>query len=546
MDPTAPFQWPVHLLPAVGAFALLLSQVPISLPLPSWLKRCIYPFVSQQEADAHLGRCLPKKENEDGDVRAARWRQSRRIAGMVFSAALNSGVHLGKAGFIYASSKGEGSVVEPLARGLSWLLLVFWVTSWKRPETPSLSLIMESSFLLASASIDLLSHLPGSITSIDAKLLLVLADWTLSAAFLALLFSMPVAVGGYAMQVTPEERQRTEQLETSAPIEHESHADNYQNSPTSPEDYTSFYSVITYQWMEPIQKLSLKRSLRPSDVWKLRTINDTGLLHAKFSQLEGSLLTRIVKLSAHDASLDAVWKVVGVTMSYASPALTKRILECIEASGQMTDSQWTPKRQALVLAILALALNTLRFIAELINYHRARQVGLRIRSVLTVELFDKVLKRTKVYSTESEKDRSSSSADVGMVVNMIATDINNLLRMGCDLHALYGSPIEIVIATLFLYNLLGPSALVGVSLLVVALPINYALGRRNARLQKRYSEARDVRISLTTELMSSIRYVKAQSMGEFWTARIEHARRIELRQLLYCKLTDSSRNAKSC
>lgn len=52
--------------------------------------------------------------------------------------------------------------------------------------------------------------------------------------------------------------------------------------------------------------------------------------------------------------------------------------------------------------------------------------------------------RSKTYQSGHKSD--GARADVGKLVNLMASDINQLLRMGCDLHQLYGAPVEVVIA----------------------------------------------------------------------------------------------------
>lgn len=121
---------------------------------------------------------------------------------------------------------------------------------------------------------------------------------------------------------------------------------------------------------------------------------------------------------------------------------------------------------------------------------------------------------------------------------MMAGDINVLLRMGCDLHQLYGAPAEVIIATIFLYQLLGWSSIAGISLLVLALPINYWLGRRNIRVQRVWRRKTDARISLVSELFSAMRYVKTAGIDTRWRDRVLDARQKELSALIRVRLSE--------
>ncbi|UZJ54668.1 hypothetical protein CBS101457_003988 [Exobasidium rhododendri] len=457
---------------------------------------------------------------------------------------------------------------------------------------------------------------------------------------------MPVAPGGFEAQVPLSEKRRLAAGEVVE--ETENLQRDYDLCPTTPEDYASLASTLTYTWMESVQRLSLHRPLVPSDIWRLRSINDTRTLSRKFATLQfssinnkkRSLAKRLIMCNANDIALDFTYKVCGVTLAYAGPALMRSILECIsdaaaiegmsiwtlrdrgfhhqsnssiEARVGEDSPVWTPRSKAFVLALLGLAFTLVRYVAELKNFHHARQVGLRIRSVLVIELLEKALKRRdmkgainidKAKEEEEDaaveeaqealdtaklqvhdqddlnalgadlndtareegeqetsallgaahdnrqqdrkakkpklkkKDSLESQADVGKVVNMMAEDINTLLRLGCDSHQLYGAPIEVIIATTFLYQLMGWSALAGLSLLIIALPINYLVGKWYMKSAVKWRKATDERISLVTELLMAIRFIKLQGVQERWIEKIMAARYNEMWQMIYANMNE--------
>lgn len=66
----------------------------------------------------------------------------------------------------------------------------------------------------------------------------------------------------------------------------------------------------------------------------------------------------------------------------------------------------------------------------------------------------------------------------------------------------YGSdsPIEIVIGTIFLYQLLGVSAFVGLAMTCLFLPLNHLAGKIVVGAQDNLMKARDERVSLMNEV----------------------------------------------
>lgn len=565
-----------------GRIALAASSLDASSPSPSsWkilrvLHALTHPFVSQEEADVFLDRVPTKSDASQASLRRQRHRSVFLSVTALLQAA-SFAIPAVEAGTAFSESAAR------VANAAAWILVTVWAL--RCPAIPSFLIATVVFIAFGSALVRFLAYLPD--LSFDWATAALALDVSLSLAALILILAMPVQAGGYTGQVSEEERDRvmfmtdpTRSAQTLPP-EAERMTDNYDLAPTTPEDYTTLFSALTYYWMGGIMNLATRRTLRPDDIWRMRTINDTLLLFSKYARLlprfpsGAGLLRRLIRLSAYDAFLDMVWKMGGVALNYAGPALSKRILECIEEDNrgqQPADGRWTPRREALVWAMCALLVATFRQVAELINFHQARQVGMRIRQMLTVELFDKTL-RTKVAlaapkatgsasatapahpssettppnmsdtastltaeSDESavsdqevtEESSQSTGTDVGIVVNMMATDINNLLRMGCDLHNLYGAPIEILIASLFLYSLLGSSALVGIGVLAFSVPVNYYTGNIMKYVSSTYQQKRDRRIALETEMFRAIRYIKAQGLDSLWESRVRRARNAEL------------------
>lgn len=525
-----------------------------------------------------------------------------------------------------------------------------------KPQTPPLGVLFLVLVQAVSAFVRLLSFIPYIQQQVSNGLLKFqlignALDLAICLCIIACIFAMPIAPGGMEAQVPKSERNRL-LADNEVVLETENLQQEYETCPTTPEDYASLLSTLTYTWMESIQRLALKRPLVPSDIWRLRSINDTRTLSRKFAKLSStkkSLTLRLMICNANDIALDFVYKICGVTLAYAGPALMRSILECISDAAAMEgvasnwtirsdgfrkqaivkfesrndneDPQWTPRSKAFVLALVALVFTLIRYVAELKNFHHARQVGLRLRSVLVVELLEKALKRRDMKGsvksnkpdetledddddakailnnlqevlspgpandqvevtlghldaghlgetarqegevetiallsedkpgnnkikkpTEKTSSKQSegieSQADVGKVVNMMADDINTLLRLGCDAHQLYGAPIEVIIATTFLYQLMGYSSLAGFALLVCALPLNYFVGRWYMGSATKWRKATDKRISLVTELLMAIRFIKLQGVQERWRVKIMDARIKEMWQMVIANMKE--------
>ena len=100
------------------------------------------------------------------------------------------------------------------------------------------------------------------------------------------------------------------------------------------------------------------------------------------------------------------------------------------------------------------------------------------------------------------------------------------------MHLLYGAPFEILIAAVFLYQLLGMSAFAGFGALLLAWPLNNILSRRAIRIQKGVMAARDRRMGVVNELLGALKFIKFFASEERWIARSESSRAEELHWLV--------------
>ncbi|KAJ1039944.1 hypothetical protein NDA10_004205 [Ustilago hordei] len=612
-------------------------------------------------------------------------RQRRRIRRLLFVSFFQAAASTVAAGWNIVTAQ-QPAWLSSLSRVSAWIFIFFRLLL-QPPQTPSFDLASLLFALNLLALVDLSYYLPLVHTRLNAahfdaltliSVLLGLLNLAICIYAASICLCMPVTSGGYEAVVDLDQhiRHRTAAAHHT-PSQDYDMASTYRLCPTSPEDYCSLYENLSYSWMAPIQKLALQRSLNPTDVWRLRSINDTRLLFRKFKALEPKpasrdtnkprLLSRILRANANDILLDACFKLISVSFAYLGTYILKSILDEIQIAAThpdprhspppSDDKEWSPSQKAFVYAFIGLCLTVVRFLAELQNYHHARQVGLRLRSTLVVSLFEKALKRrdlsgqTKApalsttaalatLSTEQDStghetplsiatsssptlagsddanDRCGSSnhlvnhsqhlrppssasadgppsstaksnlrpkrswtdslrsdtlkkisfdslrsrikdqatsrrrkcaqnlkqqeeeqgADVGKIVNMMASDVNIILRMGCDLHQLYGAPLEVTIAAIFLYKLMGWSALVGFGILVAAIPVNYVWGEIAVKKQREYSSARDGRMSLMTELIDAMRFVKIQGVEPQWEQRVTFARRNEIRKLIWSRV----------
>ncbi|CBQ67860.1 related to multidrug resistance protein [Sporisorium reilianum SRZ2] len=234
---------------------------------------------------------------------------------------------------------------------------------------------------------------------------------------------------------------------------------------------------------------------------------------------------------------------------YAMP-----LLDAIASTGRDTISP--AKKRAFMYAFFALLISVAKTQTDLQHLYYGRRASVRIKSELTLAIYDKALRRKDIsgslqnatstaQAAEPDKadeskdakakkgpaDDDKSAASVGKVVNLMSTDANSVSSTVTMLYMAYSAPLELVIATTFLYKLLGWSAFIGVLPALVLMPMQQQFTKLSFANNKETLKARDKRITVLNELVNSIRFIKFFAWERGWSERIMRARREEMQWL---------------
>lgn len=132
---------------------------------------------------------------------------------------------------------------------------------------------------------------------------------------------------------------------------------------------------------------------------------------------------------------------------------------------------------------------------------------------------------------QGKKEDENDASNVGMIVNLISTDVNRIASFSYFSYILLEGPLEILVGMYLLYHLLGWSSLLGLTVLVIATPINYFTSKIYINTQNKLMSIGDLRLSLMNEVLQGIRQIKFFAWEKKWTERIMKSREKELGHL---------------
>jgi hypothetical protein len=90
---------------------------------------------------------------------------------------------------------------------------------------------------------------------------------------------------------------------------------------------------------------------------------------------------------------------------------------------------------------------------------------------------------------------------------LFSVDVDRIADFGFSHIHLFNVPVEVILGTIFLYNLLGFASIVGISATILFLPVNHFTGKKYAGVQDRLMLARDQRGMQTTQSTTSNYYI---------------------------------------
>ncbi|KAF7362379.1 hypothetical protein MVEN_00584800 [Mycena venus] len=339
-------------------------------------------------------------------------------------------------------------------------------------------------------------------------------------------------------------------------------------SRVSPEDYTILWGWVTFTWVYPLVKRGRNTTLNETDIWALSPNIQSRPIFIKFSSLpQKSLLAKLWAANSFDIIGDFVLTLGSVVFNYAGPFFLKRILDAVDTKSESDKD----KGKAYVYAILMFVCSVCKAQCDVYHLWLGRRAATRMRSELMAAIYDKALKRRdfsgvideekakeaadkkaaaataasgtppvlskaekKAKAKEDKKkaekadDPKAGAADTGKIVNLMAGDANRIAMQTSGLYFLYGAPMEIIIGSIFLYQLLGLSAFAGFVVLILGWPLNSYLSRRSIRIQKGVLKAKDARMGVLNELISAVKFIKFFAWEQRWIDRALKARNAEI------------------
>uniref|UniRef100_A0A8B9ZTY5 Multidrug resistance-associated protein 1 n=1 Tax=Anas zonorhyncha TaxID=75864 RepID=A0A8B9ZTY5_9AVES len=116
----------------------------------------------------------------------------------------------------------------------------------------------------------------------------------------------------------------------------------------------------------------------------------------------------------------------------------------------------------------------------------------------------------------------------GEIVNLMSADAQQLMELTVNINLLWSAPFQIIMAVVFLWKELGSSALAGVAVLLLVIPINALIAAKVKSLKKNQMRYSDQRVKLLSEMLHGIKILKLYAWEPSYQRKVMNIREREV------------------
>ncbi|KAK0755466.1 LOW QUALITY PROTEIN: hypothetical protein N5P37_011974, partial [Trichoderma harzianum] len=301
----------------------------------------------------------------------------------------------------------------------------------------------------------------------------------------------------------------------------------------SEETSASLISRWTFSWAGSVIWKAFRAHLSTSDLYELNWDDKariTSRLFSKATPVTLKLVWRLYHFTKHDLFNQGAWAVLFSLTSFCPAFLLRYILDYLDSPSTMSQNNaWLCVGGLLVAGIV-------KGIADCQCESLGRKISVRLRAIMIDQIFSKVLKKGISRPTKSSPEEGNSSGDIhatdGTILNLMAVDAANVSEVSAHMHLTWVNfPLQVLVASLSLYSILGSSGILGVMLMIALLPLNVLVSKRQVAAQMKVLSAADARVQASNELITNIRVIKLCAWEEEFRRKIRLLRTAELSEL---------------
>ena len=307
----------------------------------------------------------------------------------------------------------------------------------------------------------------------------------------------------------------------------------------SPEVRANLLSRLTYWWLNGIVFQGAKRALMEEDMYEVNPDVDAKYLSDRFEKewaielekmkaskkggpdvkpYQASIPRAMYRIFWRDFWIGAASKASIDGLQFFQPILMEWMLGFIMDVHMPGDT--TPDWHGYLYA-MAIGINPIiTTVLSNLHFRKMMVIGIRARTILTTQLYKKSLRLSP---------GARQNMSVGQIVNMMSTDASKIDLFSGFIHFLWSTLEQIIIAVALLIRAIGPSALAGVGIVLILIPVQGYVMTSLQQLRRATVKYTDGRVKLMNEILQGIRVLKVYAWEGSFLQKLMNIRLEEVR-----------------
>jgi ABC-type multidrug transport system fused ATPase/permease subunit len=306
--------------------------------------------------------------------------------------------------------------------------------------------------------------------------------------------------------------------------------------PVDREYSTSYLGWLTFSWLAPWLNTMRTSTVRISNLpqlgYSLRAENAVCTCYQMMGSVTAGaqgLWVVILRSELGLLSLQGIITLGSSILGFVPQFAVMRILGTLEKSQQGERDEARLYTFLVLLCTSTMAAAILDSIKNWISYGK---LAVRVQQRLTVAIFEKAVRRS-VGAACTSRTGGAKGDDLDGPLNHIslaAVDAKSIADFVCMTFQLYETPAKLLVASVFLWTLLGWQGLLacGVVLILTSCANSYTV-KKYSQSQRNLHQVRDQRLTLVTEVIRGIQNVKFAALEDRWEERVSELRGQEMR-----------------
>ncbi|XP_066204606.1 ATP-binding cassette sub-family C member 12 [Saccopteryx leptura] len=306
---------------------------------------------------------------------------------------------------------------------------------------------------------------------------------------------------------------------------------------SNPVDDAGLLSFATFSWLTPVMVRGYKHTLTVDTLPPLSPYDSSDANAKRFRTLwdeevervgpERASLGRVVwAFQRTRVLMDIVANILCVVMAAIGP--TVLIHQILRHTESVSRNLWVGV--GLCAALFATEFTKVVFwaLAWAINYRTA----IRLKVAVSTLVFENLM-----------SFKTLTHISVGEVLNILSSDSYSLFEAAlfCPLPATI--PVLMAVCAVYAFFILGPTALIGISVYVIFIPIQVFMAKLNSAFRRSAVSVTDKRVQTMNEFVTCIKLIKMYAWEKSFTKTIRDIRKQERRLLEKAGFVQSGNSA---